>query len=112
MGKLIDKFSPAGVLSIKQLNPETENWERRKKWADCLGTLTIMESEHKHPGEYFAIMETGEGERCFKTSCGQLAFNRERSMLRLTTENSEYIFLLSTEADPSDKDFVPYRPNR
>lgn len=94
MAKPVDTIDRVKVHSITSLD-KSEISEERKEWLSYCGTLIIMESEHKHPGKFFAMLIDDAKKKYFTTSCGELAISQNNHRIRILTDRTEYIFDIS-----------------
>jgi len=90
MAKLIAKFAYAELKSVEvKKEAQTEGWEWREDFIGKIGTLSLFESEHKHPGKRFVYMNCFDGGE-FTTGCGEVEISDTE--LKTTSKNSVYIF--------------------
>lgn len=92
MAKVIETFENATLVSVEQLT-ETPlyEWDWRCKFVGCKGTLYIGESQKKCPGERF-IMLTNKKDFRLTTGYGKIEITEK--FIKITTQNSSYIFLI------------------
>ena len=95
MAKLITKYAPSVLLSVTQLNNDSEKkWNWRKDYVGEPGCLSIFESIKTYPGKRFVYMN------CYffgdlTTTCGEIVING--NLLTITTKNSRYEFKIGQE---------------
>ena len=74
-------------------NSPPKNLCWRLQCVGSTGTLVVLQSEHKHPGELFLRFDGIDG-RYLKTSCGRIENCGEE--IRFTTQQSVYVFKVTT----------------
>ena len=93
MAQVIAQYN-AELLDVTPVsNRPQENWRWRLQYVGLTGTLAILQSEHKHPGELFLRFDGIDG-RYLKTSCGRIENCGEE--IRFTTQQSVYVFKVTT----------------
>lgn len=93
MAKPMSQYK-AQLLNITPVsNCPQENWRWRSQYVGSTGTLVVLQSEHKHPGELFLRFDGIDG-RYLKTNCGRIENCGEE--IRFTTKQSVYIFKVTT----------------
>lgn len=93
MAKIIEAFENATLVSVEQLaDMPSYEWDWRYQFIGCKGTLYIGESQHKRPGERF-IMLTNKKDFRLTTNYGKI--ERTKEYIKITTQNSVYIFKIS-----------------
>ena len=89
MAKLIRTYV-AQLMDVIPASEEIEdNWSWRREYIEMEGTLFILESEYKHPGERFVYLLSEDG-IYLTTSCGTCEFRED--LMIFTTKHSIYTF--------------------
>ena len=92
MAKLIESYVAKlidVVPVIEDMKEMDENWSWRREYIEMEGTLFILESEYKHPGERFVYLLSEDG-IYLTTSCGTCEFRED--LMIFTTKHSIYTF--------------------
>lgn len=91
MAKVVEDFGEVNCISA-ELHPEVaavqSNW--RRYYVGEIGTLKLMESEKKYPGQQFLYFSIAGPPNYLKTSYGQL--ERKGRQLIFVTQNTRYVF--------------------
>lgn len=93
MAKTIKCYEAKLLEATPVSNHIQDDWSWRLQYVGMAGSLAILESEYKHPGEVFLHLNGVDG-RCLKTSCGTLEDRGDT--ITFTTKQSVYIFEVIT----------------
>lgn len=93
MAQVIAQYE-AELLDVTPASNRAQvNWLWRLQYVGSTGTLVVLQSEHKHPGELFLRFDGIDG-RHLQTSCGRI--ERRNNEVRFSTKQSVYVFKVTT----------------
>ena len=90
MARLIAVYESAVLLSVEKRDvTEDRGWDWRLGYIGKPGSLSVWESERKHPGQRFLRLNSRSTDE-LKTGCGEIT--EDGGCLTIITRHSKYIF--------------------